>query len=234
LDEWLAYGSPESLKLYMYHAPRKAKRLYFDVIPRAVDDYLTFLGKFPEQTLEEQRNNPAWFIHAGEPPREEVPVSFNMLLNLAGVANTDDRRVLWGFLSRYAPEASRERNPILDAMVGYAIAYYREFVLTAKRHRPATDAEAIALEALVAALESLPEGTAGEAIQSEVYAVGREHGYENLREWFQTLYEVLFGQSQGPRMGSFIELYGLSDSVALIRRALAGELAEESAAAAEG
>lgn len=234
LDEWLAYGSPESLKLYMYHAPRKAKRLYFDVIPRAVDDYLTFLGKFPEQTLEEQRNNPAWFIHTGEPPREEVPVSFNMLLNLAGVANTDDRRVLWGFLSRYAPEASRERNPILDAMVGYAIAYYREFVLTAKRHRPATDAEAIALEALVAALESLPEGTAGEAIQSEVYAVGREHGYENLREWFQTLYEVLFGQSQGPRMGSFIELYGLSDSVALIRRALAGELAEESAAAAEG
>jgi len=233
LDEWLAYASPESLKLYMYHAPRKAKRLFFDVIPRAVDDYLTFLSKFPEQALEEQWKNPAWFIHGGKPPREEVPVSFNMLLNLAVVANTDDRRVLWGFLSRYAPEASPELKPFLDAMVGHAISYYRDFVLPAKRHRLATESEAVSLEALMAALELLPADATSEVIQSEVYTVGREHGYENLREWFRMLYEVLFGQSQGPRMGSFISLYGLPESAALIRQALAGELVTELTETAE-
>ncbi|MDA0654669.1 MAG: lysine--tRNA ligase [Proteobacteria bacterium] len=229
LDEWLAVASPESLKMYMFHAPRRAKRLFFDVIPRAFDDYLDAIEKYPAQTPEDQRNNPAWFLHNGAPPREDVPVTFSMLLNLAGVANTDDRKVLWGFVSRYAPDTSPEKNPLLDAMVGYAIAYYRTVVYPAKRHRAATVDEAAAMRSLIAALEALPDDAVSEDIQSEVYAVGRAHGYENLRAWFQVLYEVLFGQSQGPRMGSFIQLYGMRDSIALIRRALDGELVGEAA-----
>ena len=232
LEEWLTYASPESLKLFMYHQPGRAKRLFFDVIPRAVDDYLGFLEAYDGQDEDARHRNPAWFLHGGSPPQEDVPVSFGMLLNLVGVSNTDDQHVLWGFLSRYAKGASPEKNPMLDRMVGYALTYYRDFVQPAKRYRVPTEAERGALEVLVAALEALPTGVDGEAIQSEVYRIGREHGFENLRDWFRALYEILFGQSQGPRMGSFIELFGVAESVVLIGRALAGELAETAPAEA--
>ena len=232
LEEWLTYASPESLKLFMYHQPGRAKRLFFDVIPRAVDDYLGFLEAFRGQDEEARQRNPVWFLHGAAPPGEDVPVSFGMLLNLAGVSNTQDREMLWAFLSRYANGASPEKNPMLDRLVGYALAYYRDFVLPAKRYRAATEAERDALQALIAALEVLPAGSDGEAIQSEVYRIGREHKYENLRDWFGVLYEVLFGEKQGPRMGSFIELFGIAETIALIRRAAAGELVETAQAEA--
>ncbi|MBM3491325.1 MAG: lysine--tRNA ligase [Alphaproteobacteria bacterium] len=221
IEEWLRYASPESLSLYMYQQPRRAKRLYFDVMPRAVDDYLGELAKYPGQGEDERKANPVWHIHSGRPPVEAVPVSFGLLLNLAGTAGTEDKTVLWGFIRRYAPEATPETHPILDRLVGYAIAYFRDIVKPARRFRRATALERAAFEELAAALEAMPPEADGEAVQNELYALGRKHGYANLRDWFRALYEVLFGDSQGPRMGSFAELYGVKQTAALIRARLA-------------
>jgi lysyl-tRNA synthetase class 1 len=238
VDEWLRYGPPESLALFMFNQPKAAKRLHFDVIPRQVDDYLAHVAKYPEQAPPEggsnaaagahqQLDNPAWHIHAGAPPAPERDgLPFNILLNLVGVANTEDKAVLWGFISRYAPNASPRTCPLLDRLVGYAIAYYRDMVKPTRTFRTPTREEAAALGDLVATLERLPAGAESEAIQFEVYEVGKRNGYAaDLKRWFQVIYETLFGTAQGPRMGSFIALYGVKETIALIRQALAGELA---------
>ena len=223
IDEWLRYAAPESLSLYMFQQPRRAKRLYFDVIPRAADDYLRFLESFEEQDPAERLANPVWHIHAGQPPREEVPVTFALLMNLAGACNSEDPAVLWGFISRYAPGATAETHPMLDALVGYAINYYRDFVKPNKSYRQPNDQERAAMEDLLAALEKMDEGLSGTDIQNQVYEIGKAHDFENLRDWFKALYEVLFGQSQGPRFGSFAALYGVRATAELVRRALAGQ-----------
>ncbi len=225
IEEWLSYASPESLGLYMYQSPKKAKRLYFDVIPRAVDEYVAHLAAFPSEGLEAKLADPVWHIHAGEPPEAELPISFALLLNLASASNSEEKEVLWGFTRRYAPEATAEKFPLLDQLVGYAIRYFHDFVKPAKRYRAPTEQERAALLDLEGRLSALPEGASAEQIQSEVYAIGKEHGFEPLRDWFLALYEVLLGQTQGPRFGSFVELYGLKETRALIGRALAGELA---------
>ena len=231
IDEWLRYASPESLALYMFQSPRRAKRLYFDVIPKAVDEYVAHLDAYVTQKPDEQKQNPVWFIHRRQPPAENVPVSFAMLLNLVAAANTDDPKVLWGFVSRYAPGANANTNPMLARMVDYAVAYYRDFVLPHKQHRAPTEQERTALEELMAVLQKLPAGADAEAIQTQVYEVGKQNDFTNLRDWFKAMYEVLFGQAQGPRMGSFIALYGVPETIALVRRALAGELVHADAAA---
>ena len=231
VEEWLRYGPPESLSLFMFNSPKSAKRLHFDVIPRQVDDYLSFLKRYPTQGLKERLDNPVWHIHTGNPPREdEEGLPFNILLNLVGVANTEDKAVLWGFISRYAPKASPQTNPFLDKLVGYAINYYRDFVKPTRKFRPPTDQEKGALRDLLGMLEKLPQSSQGsggadaEAIQFEVYEVGKRHGYAaDLRAWFKAIYEVLFGTEQGPRMGSFIAIFGIPETVALIKRVLAGE-----------
>jgi len=223
VDEWLTYAPPGSLALFMFQKPRAAKRLYFDVIPRTVDDYLSFLDRFDRESPEKRLENPVWHIHDGAPPREAVPLGFAMLLNLASVCNSEDPAVLWGFISRYAPEASPQDSPILDSLVGYAIRYYRDFVKPTKRYRAPSDVERAALEDLLAALEAVPRDADSETVQTEVYEVGKRHDFPELRAWFKALYEILLGQEQGPRMGSFFSLYGLDESAALIRRALAGE-----------
>jgi lysyl-tRNA synthetase class 1 len=223
IEEWLRYASPESLSLYMYQSPRKAKRLFFDVIPRNMDDYLAFLAQYPRQTPEEQANNPVWHIHSGAPPAEEVPVSFAMLLNLVSASNAEDRAALWGYIRRYAPGATPESHKLLDRLVGYAIAYYHDFVEPAKSYRAPTESERAALADLAERLAALPADSAAEELQNLVYEVGKARGFTNLRDWFGALYEILLGQSQGPRMGSFIALYGVRETEGLIRRALAGE-----------
>ena len=224
VDEWLAYGPPESLSLFMYQQPRRAKRLYFDQIPRAVDDYLTFLSKVHAEEPADRLENPAWHIHEGNPPALEASgLSFGLLLNLASVCHAEDKSVIWGYIARYAPGANAEANPLLDRLAGYAVRYYQDFVRPAKVYRAPTDVERAALEDLKAALEKTAAGTSPEDIQTEVYEVGKRHPFENLRDWFKALYEVLLGQSQGPRFGSFVALYGIPESVALIDRALKGE-----------
>jgi lysyl-tRNA synthetase class 1 len=224
VEDWLAYAPPESLALYMYQKPKAAKRLHFDVIPRAVDEYLTFLAKFPAEDAARRLENPVWHIHRGQPPAPETGLSYSILLNLASVCHAEDRSVLWHFISRYVPGAAPESMPILDGLVGYAMAYYRDFVRPGKRYRLPNPSEAKALAELEAGLAALPKDADAEAIQTLVYEVGKRHpAFADLKNWFQALYQILLGQDQGPRMGSFIALYGIGETMTLIRRALAGE-----------
>ena len=221
IDEWLTYASTESLSYFMYQKPKTAKRLWWDVIPRAVDEYHQQLRAFPDQTPEQQVANPVWHIHGGQPPESRMVVPFSMLLNLASVAGATGKAGLWGFIRRYAPEASPETHPDLDAAAGFALAYFRDFVTLDFR---APDArEAAALTDLAARLREWDGDADAEALQTLVFAVGKDHGFEPLRDWFTALYEVLLGQSQGPRFGGFIALYGVAETVALIERALAGD-----------
>ena len=224
-EEWMRYGPAESLALFNFQKPKTAKRLYFDVIPKAVDEYLSFSARYPEQPPEQQIENPAWHIHGGEPPAHSSPVSYALLLNLAAAAGTNDKSVLWGFISRYAPDASPETAPFLDNLIEHAMAYYHDFVEPTKSYRAPTAEERHAMEALIAAFRALPANADGEAIQNEVYAVGNSFDFANLRDWFRALYEVLFGQSQGPRFGSFVALYGINETVAMMESALAREAA---------
>ncbi|MCI5049858.1 MAG: lysine--tRNA ligase [Rickettsiales bacterium] len=224
IDEWLTYATPESLSLFMFNSPRKAKRLHFDVIPKHVDEYLTWVSKYPEQEPAAQYDNPAWHIHAGDVPSiDTAGLSFGLLLNLASACNPEDKSILWGFISRYAEGAKPETHPTLDKLAEYAVKYYHDFVKPAKQYRSPTEAEAAALQELKSAVANLSDDTPADDIQTEVFTVGKNHGYENLREWFKALYEILLGQEQGPRMGSFIALYGRNETIALIDRAIAGE-----------
>ncbi len=223
VEDWLKYAIPESLALFMFQQPKRAKRLYFDVIPKNVDDYLTFIEKFPGQEPKAQLDNPAWHIHAGTPPSEEAHLSFSILLNLASVCHSEDKAVLWHYISRYAPEATPEKAPTLDKLVGYAITYYRDFVKPTKKYRKASPAEAAALADLATALRGKDAHASAEELQNEVYEVGKRHQFSELRAWFKALYEILLGQDQGPRMGSFIKLYGLDESIALLDKAARGE-----------
>ncbi len=220
VEEWLRYAPPESLSLFMYGKPKTAKRLYFDVIPRNIDDYLSHLSKFPEQDMAGQLKNPVWHIHSGSPPHEEAHISHNILLNLAGVCNSEEKSVLWHFISRYRADATPESAPILDRLVEYAINYYRDFIKPTKHYRAASEDEKKALEDLAETLQAMPPDATAEVIQSEVYEVGKRHPFADLKAWFRALYEILLGQTQGPRMGSFIALYGRDETISLIRSAI--------------
>lgn len=229
LEDWLRYGAPESLAYYIFGNPKSAKKLHFDVIPRATDDYLSGLESYAEQTPDKRLDNPVWHLHRGEPPAQGSPVSFGLLLNLAGVANATDKAMLWAFIARYLPGATPESEPLLDRLAGYALQYYRDFVLPAKAFRAPSEAERAAMLDLAARLRALPADTRdGELVQTEVYAAGKAAGFEPLRAWFQALYEVLLGSSQGPRFGSFAAIYGLTETIALLERGIAGELAADS------
>ncbi|CAO3352074.1 lysine--tRNA ligase [Azospirillum melinis] len=221
MEEWLAYAPQESLALYMFQKPKSAKRLYFDVIPRAVDEYLTFVDRVHGEEPAKKLENPAWHIHNGKPPAVRSDVSFNLLLNLAGAANAETKDAMWGFIRRYAPDATPENSPFLDSMVGYAVRYYQDQVKPTKQFRAPTDAERAALHDLLVKLDSVPADARADVIQNEVFEVGKAHGFTELRGWFQALYEVLLGQTTGPRMGSFIQLYGIEETKALIREKLA-------------
>ncbi len=221
IDEWLRYGTPESLALFMYTKPRTAKRLYFDVIPRHVDDHARHLELFHRQDNDQRLANPVWHIHAGDPPVEEQPLSYAMLLNLASVCNAADEAILWGFISRYLPGTSPETHPLLDRLARLAVHYYRDVVSKEKHYRIPDEKEREALADLAGRLDTLPDTATGEDFQSETYATGRDHGFEPLRTWFATLYEVLLGQPSGPRFGSFMALYGRSETLTLIRGKLA-------------
>ena len=225
VEEWLRYAPPESLSLYMQQQPRRAKRLYFDVIPRAVDDYLAAAEKLSKEEPAKALENPAWHIHDGKPvDNHAAGVNFGMLLNLAGVAHTEDKDVLWQYLRRYVPGATPETAPYIDRLLAGAVAYYQDFVKASKKFRLPTAQERAALQDLAETLRHLPEESTAEVIQNEVYEAGKRHfAQAELRQWFKTLYEVLLGSEQGPRMGAFIKLYGRDNVVRLIERALAGE-----------
>ncbi len=233
IDEWLRYASPESLSLFMYREPKAAKRLHFDVIPRNVDDYQQFLDGYRRQDDKQRLANPVWHIHAGDPPSADMPVTFQMLLTLVSSSNAENAGTLWGFIGRYRPGVTPHTHPKLDAMVGYAIHYFRDFVLPTKRFRDATETERAALTDLRDALSQLPADASAEAIQDVVYEIGRRAPFLDEKkkakdgkpgvslDWFNMLYQVLLGQEKGPRFGSFVAVYGLANTVAMIDGALA-------------
>lgn len=225
IDEWLRYGPKESLALFMYQKPKTAKRLYFDIIPRAVDEYITHCMSFGGQEPKNQLSNPVWHLHEGSPPQRKAPLSFSILLNLVGVTHTDDPKVIWHYIRGYAPEATPEAEPFLDHLVMHAIAYYNDFVKPTKRYRHAAQADIIALTDLRDTLQHLPGGSSGEELQQIVYDVGKRHAetYPGLKDWFKAQYEILLGQEQGPRMGSFFALYGVDRSIALLDCVISGK-----------
>ncbi|WP_420411723.1 lysine--tRNA ligase [Roseibium sp.] len=237
IDEWLTYAPTESLSLYMFQKPRTAKRLFFDVIPKAVDEYYTFAQKYAQMPVEQKLQNPAWHIHSGNIPEIELPVPFAMLLNLVSASNAHSKDVLWAFISRYAPGVTADTHPELDALVGYAIRYFDDFVKPNKSFKTPDDVERQALEQLDAKLADLPADADGAAIQDAVLDVARAiERYQDPKKkgpdggpgvsvaWFSALYQLLLGQEKGPRFGSFVALYGISETREMIAKALAGEL----------
>ncbi|WBU29770.1 lysine--tRNA ligase [Rhodopseudomonas palustris] len=233
IEEWLRYASPESLSLFMYRDPKAAKRLYFDVIPRNVDEYQQFLDGYARQDLKQRLANPVWHIHSGNPPQADMPVTFQLLLTLVSSSNAENADTLWGFIGRYRPGVTPQTHPKLDAMVGYAINYYRDFVAPTKVFRDPTDAERAALQDLRDALSQLPADATAEAIQDVVYEIGRREPFLDHKktakdgkpgvslDWFNMLYQVLLGQEKGPRFGSFVAVYGVGNAVSMIDGALA-------------
>jgi lysyl-tRNA synthetase, class I len=235
IDEWLRYASPESLSLFMYREPKAAKRLYFDVIPRHVDEYQQHLEAYERQDGRQRLANPVWHIHSGHPPPPQVPISFTMLLNLVSASNAENAETLWGFIGRYWPGVTPQSHPELGRSVEYAIHYFRDFVLPAKTFRPAGETERAALGDLRDALSQLPPDSSAERIQEVVYEVGRRPPFLDATgkiktrdgkpgvslEWFNMLYQVLLGQEKGPRFGSFVAVYGLGNTVEMIDGALA-------------
>jgi lysyl-tRNA synthetase class 1 len=233
IEEWLRYAAPASLSLFMYREPKAAKRLYFDVIPRQVDEYYQFLGGYEKQDAKQRLSNPVWHIHSGNPPKLDMPITFQMLLTLVSSSNAENAETLWGFIRRYRPGVTPQTHPQLDALVGYAIHYFRDFVLPEKKFREPTDPERAALIDLRDALSQLPADATAERIQDVVYEVGRRPPFLDEKkkakdgkpgvalDWFNMLYQVLLGQEKGPRFGSFVAVYGLDNTVGMIDGALA-------------
>ncbi|MEM6415731.1 MAG: lysine--tRNA ligase [Pseudomonadota bacterium] len=221
IEEWLAYASPESLALFMFQNPRAAKKLYFDIIPKTADDYWMHVAKFPDQEGGKALDNPAWHIHEGNVPGKCPPVNYAMLLTIVGAVGKADPGLIRGFVDKYRPDATEEELAPVDAMIGHAEAYFERFIAPNKQYRPPTDQERNALLELSAALKALGEGAVEDDYQTAVFNAGKAQNYENIRHWFKGLYEVVFGQSEGPRMGPFTKIYGAGATAQLIDDALA-------------
>ena len=220
VEEWLAYATPESLALYMFQKPKTAKRLYFDVIPKAVDEYFGYLESYHKETPEQRLNNPVWHIHNARPPQHSVPISFSLLLNLVSASNAHTKDILWQFVQNYAPDANPKDYPELDRLIGFAIRYFEEREKPFKVYRAPTALEREAMLDLNQRLASASPSLSAEELQTIVYEIGKAHPFENLRDWFKALYEVLFGESAGPRFGSFIKAYGIEPTRKLIAERL--------------
>ena len=217
IEQWLRYASPESLSLYMYPNPRRAKKLYPEVVPKTVDEYLSLIEKYPKQKKKDQIINPVWHVHNGNPPKEKIVMPFSMLLNLVGSSNADNKEMLWKFINKFHKEIKPQDYPILDGLTEYAINYFKDKVEPNKKFKTPNDKEKKALKNLVLKLEKVNQKSNPEDIQTIVYSVGKENGYEkNLRDWFKLIYQVLFGEEDGPRMGFFVSFFGLKETIGLI------------------
>ena len=218
IEEWLKYASPESLSLFMYQNPKRAKKLYSEVVPKAVDEYLSLIEKFHEQKEKDQLSNPVWHVHNGKPPKEKIVMPFSMLLNLVGSSNTDDKKILWKFINRFHKDVNPKKNPILDHLTECAIKFFKDKLKPNKIYKKPSDQEKNALNNLALRIEKIKENTPPEEIQTIVYSVGKENGYEkNLRDWFKLIYQVLFGDIDGPRIGFFISFFGVKETIKLIK-----------------
>lgn len=218
IDEWLEYSSPESLSLFMYQNPKRAKKLYKEIVPKAVDEYLEFIEKSQNQNQLQLLLNPTWHIHDGSIPKEKFIMSFSMLLNLVETSNAGTKELLWKFVKKYKPEISEKNHQIFDNLIGYAIKYFNDVIKQNKKYKKPDENETKALKALINALINCNDKMLPEEIQTQIYTVGKENGYkENLRDWFKLIYEVVFGDENGPRMGFFISFFGVKETIQLIK-----------------
>ncbi|MEK9731968.1 MAG: lysine--tRNA ligase [Pelagibacteraceae bacterium] len=221
IEEWLKYATQESLALYMYQNPQRAKKLYPQVIPKAVDEYLTFLEKFEQQEIKEQLGNPVWHVHNGQPPKEKNVISFGVLLNLVSASNAENEEVLWKFIKNYNSKIIKDQHPILQKLILNAIQYFNDIVKPLKKYRSANENEKKAISALIEVLKTMPDGLDPSTIQTEVFTVGKNYyPKEKLRDWFKAIYEIVFGDEQGPRMGSFISFFGRQETIQLLEESL--------------
>ena len=218
IDEWLEYASPESLSLFMYQNPKRAKKLYKEIVPKAVDEYLDFIEKGKTQNDLELLMNPVWHVHNGKIPKEDMIMSFSMLLNLVETSNADNKELLWKFVKKHKKDISQDQSPIFDKLAGYAIKYFNDVIKRTKKYKKPNKEEKIALQALIKALDDCNDQMQPEEIQTKIYTTGKENGYnENLRDWFRLIYEVIFGDQNGPRMGFFISFFGVNETKELIK-----------------
>ena len=217
IDQWLKYASPESLSLYMYQNPKRAKKLYKEIVPKAVDEYLDFIEKAKKQDELQILMNPVWHVHNGFIPKEDTVMSFSMLLNLVETSNADSKELLWKFVKKYKKNIEEKNYPIFDALIGYAIKYFNDVIKSQKKYKTPNEDEKLALEALINTLEKCNDQMSPEDIQTLIYSTGKDNGYsENLRDWFKLIYEVVFGDENGPRMGFFISFFGVNETKELI------------------
>jgi len=218
IDQWLEYASPESLSLYMYQNPKRAKKLYKEIVPKAVDEYLDFIEKGKTQNELQLLMNPVWHVHNGQMPKEEMIMSFSMLLNLVEASNADKKELLWKFVKRYKKDISEKEQPIFDNLIDYAIKYFNDVIKIKKNYKTPNADEKKALEALVNTIDKCNDKMLPEDIQTLIYTTGKENGYaDNLRDWFKLIYEVVFGDQNGPRMGFFISFFGVNETKKLIK-----------------
>ena len=221
IDQWLKYASPESLSLYMYQNPKRAKKLYKEIVPKAVDEYLDFIERAKKQDELQLIMNPVWHVHDGKVPKEKMIMSFSMLLNLVETSNADSKELLWKFVKKYKADIEEKNHPIFDNLIGYAIQYFNEVIKSQKKYKKPNDSEKKALLSLIKTLEKCNDSMPPEDIQTLIYSVGKENGYaENLRDWFKLIYEVVFGDENGPRMGFFISFFGVNETKELITNKL--------------
>ena len=218
IDQWLEYASPESLSLYMYQNPKRAKKLYKEIVPKTVDEYLDFMEKAKTQNELQLLMNPFWHVHNGNLPKEEIIMSFSMLLNLVETSNADSKELLWKFVKKYKKDISEKNYPIFDSLIGYAIKYFNDVIRLKKKYKKPNSTEKLALQALIKTLDNCNDQMLPEDIQTLIYSTGKDNGYpENLREWFKLIYEVVFGDENGPRMGFFISFFGVNETKNLIK-----------------
>ena len=218
IDQWLEYASPESLSLYMYQNPKRAKKLYKEIVPKTVDEYLELIEKAKKQNELQLLMNPVWHVHNGKIPKEDTIMSFSMLLNLVETSNADSKELLWKFVKKYKKDISEKDHPIFDNLIGYAIKYFNDVIKIQKKYKKANDSEKKALEALIKTLDECNDKMLPEDIQTLIYSTGKDNGYsENLRDWFKLIYEVVFGDENGPRMGFFISFFGVNETKELIK-----------------
>ena len=221
IEQWLKYASPESLSLFMYQNPKRAKKLYADIVPKAVDEYLSCIDKFSEQDLKNKMLNPVWHVHNGLPPKEKSVMPFSVLLNLVGASNATDKNVLWKFIKKNKKDIIPSNHPILDSLLNYALKYFEDIIKPKKKYRKPNEKEKKALKDLMKRLKDCKSDIDPEAIQTIVYSVGKDNGYkDNLREWFKAIYEIIFGDEDGPRMGFFISFYGIESTIKLINKSI--------------
>ena len=217
IDQWLSYASPQSLSLYMYQNPKRAKKLYKEIVSKAVDDYLDLIEKAKNQNELQLLMNPVWHVHNSDVPKEKMIMSFSMLLNLVETSNADNKELLWKFVKKYKKDISEKDCPIFDNLIGYAIRYYNDVIKKQKKYKNPNNEEKLALQALIKTLEKCNDEMSPEDIQTLIYSTGKDNGYsENLRDWFKLIYEVVFGDENGPRMGFFISFFGVNETKDLI------------------